>query len=190
MKSTLTALALVLAPLAAATVVTTPASAQAAQPAQRELKLSKGALKPIVELQGAVKANDAAAYQAKLAVAQAAAATPEDRLAVAQLQMQFAAARNDQAAVAAALEAMLATGAVDAGQQLTIYKRLADMRYGAKQYDQAAAALERVLAAEPNNVDALITLAESRSAQGRAADAVATLQRAIQARTAAGAKAD
>ena len=59
-----------------------------------------------------------------------------------------------------------------------------------RHYDQAAAAFEQVLKIDPNNVDAMVMLAETRNGQGRTAEAVTMIQKAIAARIAAGQKAD
>jgi tetratricopeptide (TPR) repeat protein len=67
---------------------------------------------------------------------------------------------------------------------------LAKLAYGNKQYDRAAAAAERVLAGNPASADTLLLLGETRAAQGRHGEAVTLFQRAIDARTASGAKAD
>lgn len=175
----------------AAAVVPTSASAQA-QPAQAERKFSfsKGALKPLQELDAAVKANDRAAIPAKLAAAKAAAQTSDDRLMTAQLELKAAAAVDDKAAMAAALDAMIANSGLAATQTVEMQMNLAKLRFNLKEHDKAAAAAEQVLAVQPGHTDALLLLAETRKAQGRAADAVAALQRAILARTSAGQKAE
>ena len=51
-----------------------------------------------------------------------------------------------------------------------------------------AAAFEQALKVDPNNVEALVLLAEARNSQGRPAEAVALIQKAIAARVAAGQK--
>lgn len=159
-------------------------------PAARTINISRGAHKAITELQAAVNANDATAYPAKLAAAQAAAKTPVDRFVIGQLQLKSATNRKDEAGMAAALEAMIASGGAAATDLPTLQMALAKLHYGAKQYDRAAAAIEQVLATDRNNAEMLLLLAETRGSQGRAAEAVTLFQRAIDARTAAGAKAD
>jgi predicted Zn-dependent protease len=67
---------------------------------------------------------------------------------------------------------------------------LVKLRYAQKEYDKTAAAAEQLLAAQPGSVEALLLLSESRKAQGRSADALAAIQRAISVRRAAGQKAD
>ncbi len=51
-----------------------------------------------------------------------------------------------------------------------------------------AAAFERALQIDPNNIEATVMLAEIRNGQGRTAEAVTMIQKAIAARVAAGQK--
>lgn len=159
-------------------------------PEQRRLNISKRAAKAIGELQAAVNANDVANIPARLAAAQAVAQSAEEKFYVAQLQLKAATASKNQAAIAAAIEAMLASGGVKPALVTPLYLELGDIHHKNKQYAQAAAAFERVLALDPKNPQALALLAETRNSQGRASEAVALLQRALQARLAAGTKAD
>ena len=202
MKSTLS----ILAPaLASAAFVAAPATAQygapapqqqqiqpapATAPAQRKLNISKRALKPVTELQEAVNANDVANIPAKLAAAQAVAQSVDEKFVVAQLQLKAATAVKNPAATAAAVEALLASGGVEKAQILPLRLELGDIHYKAKQYPQAAASFERVLAADPANSEALALLAETRHAQGQSGEAVSLLQRALKAKVASGGKAD
>jgi tetratricopeptide (TPR) repeat protein len=70
----------------------------------------------------------------------------------------------------------------------SVYSSLGFAFYGEKKYDLAASSLDKALAIDPRNVDALKTLGEVRVSQGRKAEAVANFQRAIQALTASGRK--
>jgi tetratricopeptide (TPR) repeat protein len=189
MKSMMTATALALGTLVATAAPTSSAAAQQA-PAQRQIKVSASAQKAIGELQAAVKANNYAALPPLVAAAQAAAKTPDDRYVIAQLQLQAASAAKDEPGMARAIEAVLASGGLPAQDQPRLQTALAKIHYNAKRYDQAAPAFERALAADPNNVDLLLLFGETRAAQGRAADALGLFQRAIDARSASGAKID
>lgn len=154
-----------------------------------KLHPSGKALKPIVELQKAVNANDTASIPAKLAAAQAVASTKQDRYIIAQLQLKAAYAANDDAALASAIDAVAASGFVDNPASLAdLYVALGSKLYNAKKFDAAATAFEHASTLSPSNTQALINLAESRFSSGRKADAVGLFQRAIQLRTAAGQK--
>jgi tetratricopeptide (TPR) repeat protein len=203
MKPTSTALALL---LAAGTSMATAAAAQSgAAPAQRaegaaaataqaqaesKIVVSKGAANAIQELQAAVTARDVANIPAKLAAAQAVAKTPEDRFAIARLQYLAADAAKDNSAKAAALEALIASGKLSAQQIPAFTVELGDTYRAANQLDRAAATFEKAIAANPNNFDAIGALAETRVSQGRAAEAVQMIRKAIAARPATGQKGD
>ena len=170
--------------------VTAPAPVSAA-PAQetRKFNISKQARKEIVELQTAVNAKDAANIPAKLAAAQAKATTADDKYVIAQMQLKVAVDANNEAAMAQALEAMTLSGAPE-GNSGMIYANLGKIHFNAKTYDKASAAFEKTLQLEPSNTEAMILLAEARNAQGRTADGVALIQKAIAAQAATGKKAE
>ncbi|HEU5285069.1 MAG TPA: tetratricopeptide repeat protein, partial [Sphingomicrobium sp.] len=141
--------------------------ASTAVPGQRQLNISKRAAKAINELQAAVNANDVANIPARLAAAQAVAQSSEEKFYVAQLQLKAATASKNQAAIAAAIEAMLASGGVEQAHVAPLYLELGDIHHKNKQYAQATAAFERVLALDPRNAQALALLAETRNSQGQ-----------------------
>lgn len=190
MKFTPTALALLLA--AGGLAMTAPAAAQnkAAAAASGDPKVSKDASKPLSELQKAVNAKDTANIPTLLAAAQAKAKTKDDKFVLAQLQLKAAVDANDNAGMIAGLQAVVDSGFLTPAETVPHYMNLGKLNYNAKSYDAAAAAFERLLAADPNNVDATVMLAESRNGQGRTAEAVAMIQKAIAAKTAAGQKAE
>src|SRR5687768_6402827 len=110
-----------------------------AEPAAPKLNISKAARKPILELQAAVQANDVANIPAKLAAARAAAQSVDEKYMVASLQFKAAAAANDDAAMAAGVEALLASGGVSAANSAPMHFQLGKHDYKAKRYDKAAA---------------------------------------------------
>jgi tetratricopeptide (TPR) repeat protein len=175
----------------------TPALAQSA-PAQQQaqagaetpanVRPSKGALKALAELQAAIKANDLASIPSKIAAAQAVATTKEDKLLLGKLQVQAALATKDSTAMAAALDTLASSGMIDAQQMSRFYTGLGAQLYDAKQFDKAGAAFEKALSLDSGNFDAVVDLGETRFNQGRKAEAVASMQRAIQLKLAAGQK--
>jgi len=209
MKTTSTALAIVLASSAMAFAapaaaqyrssppqpVTTAAPPAGTQPAkgakgEKQFTISTQARKEILELQTAVNAKDVANIPAKLTAAQAKARTGDDKYIVARLQLQAAADANNTAAIGPAIEAVIASGVVPASDMGTLYNNLGKLQYTAKAYDRASASFERLLQIDPNSTDAMVMLAETRNAQGRVAEAVPFLQKAIAARVASGQKPD
>jgi tetratricopeptide (TPR) repeat protein len=201
MKSSMTALGLALA--IGVGCAAAPASAQYAQPpanpapntaaqqppaeaAGPKITPSRGAHKAILELQQAVLANDAANVPAKLAAAEAAAKTDEDRYLIAGLRLKAAVAAKDESAKTAAIEALLASGKLSLTQVVTAHIDLGVAAYNSKQFDKAAAAFERAIASNPNNSEAVGLLAQTRQAQGRPQEAVGLIKRAISQSSASG----
>lgn len=162
---------------------TAPASDSGAKP-------SKGALKAIVALQQAITANDAAAFPGALAAAKAAASTNQDRYIIGRLQLNKAFTDKDNVSMKSAIDDIATSQVLDNATVARLYTGLGSSLYSAKQFDQAAAAFERGLALDPNNVDLMTNLAESRFAMGRKAEAVPLLQKVLAARLAAGQKPD
>lgn len=162
-----------------------PAIAQQPQP-PKPVKVSNEAGPAIRALDAAVKGGDFTNLQALLAEANAKAKTADDRFAIASLQLRAAQAQNDKAATAAAVDGLLATGRVPEPEAGKLRFSAAQLRFELKQYDQAAAAFEQALAADPNNLDAYVLLAETRKGQNREVEAVPLLQKAIQLRSASG----
>ena len=165
-----------------------PKPAQDKDQGERKLRPSSKALKPLSELQAAIKSKDEVAIAAKLAAAQAVVSTNEDRAILGQLQLQHAADKNDTAAAMAAMDTIVASGVLRPAEAAPLLKNLSGLRFNAKQYDQAAAVIEQRLQLDPNDLDAIGLLAETRNAQGRVPDAVAALQRGIQLQSAGGRK--
>jgi tetratricopeptide (TPR) repeat protein len=173
--------------------VSAPVSAQApaaAQPAQEapNVKPSGKAMKPLVELQNAVKNNDTANIPAKLAAAQAAATTKEDKYLVAVFQRQIAINAGDNAALATAVDALANSGVLDTVKVGALYRDLGVKQFNAKQYPAAVAAFQHAANLSPNDPETLELLGQGMSAAGQGANAAGVLQKAIQARLAAGQK--
>jgi thioredoxin-like negative regulator of GroEL len=202
MRSTLTIAALA----TTAVLGGSPASAQYGAPPQqpqpqiptagpspvpeRTVNISGRATKALKELQAAVDSNDVANIPTRLAAAQAVARTTDEKYFVARMQLKAATQSKNQAAIAAAIEAMLASGGVEQAKVAPLYLELGDIRSRNKDYPKATAAFERVLALEPNNAEALVLLAETKNSQGQASQAASLLQRALKAKSASGQKAD
>lgn len=201
MKPSMTAIGLALAAAAAANPAAAQyspptASQQAIQPPttneesnqQTAISPSRKAHKAIVALKEAVDANDVANIPGRVAAAQAVAQTADDRYLIAALRYKAASAAKDQTGVASAIEALLASGKVSQGDLGALTMELAIAQFNLKQFDKAGATFERLLASNPGNSDAMVMLAETRQSQGRTAEAVDLLRRAIAGSASAGAK--
>ena len=187
---TTTALALI------AAMSASPAAAQGksapAQQQQQEPKItpSKGAVKALVDLQGAVNKKDYASVPAKAAAAEAVATTKDDHYLVGQLQLQAAVAANDKAGITAAIDKIAASGVLEPAKVSALYVGLAGSYFNDKQYPQATTAYQKALSLDPRNDEAMKMVGESLFASGQKAEAAAAFQRAIQASVAAGQKPD
>ena len=167
-----------------------PPATETAATSDKKFNISNAARKEIVALQTAVNAKSIATIPALAAAANAKAKTPDDKYVIAQLQLRAAVDANDTAAMAAAIEAIIASNGVPASDTNALYINLGKLDYNAKAYDRASKSFERLLQFDANNVDAMVMLAETRNAQGRTADGVALLQKAIAVRAAGGQKVD
>jgi tetratricopeptide (TPR) repeat protein len=198
----------------AAGLIATPAAAQMGQnrtadytqqtaaqpqvPATENAKDQKNQIEPssdrvrkaIVDLQTAVNAKDYASLPAKVAAARAIAKTPGDHYLIALMQYKAAGGNGDKAQEAEAIEDLLSTGKVPASQVSPLTLQLAQTYLDLKQNDKAATTLERAVSMDPGNVDAMLVLAQIRHSEGKAADAIAGLQKAIAASNGAGRKPD
>lgn len=193
MKLTPTALGFLLA--AGGLAMTAPAVAQDKKAAEaaavaKQPQISNGARKEIIALQAAVNAQDAATIPAALAAAQAKAKNKDDHYVIAQLQLKAAVDAKDNAATLSALQAVINTGYLSPAETLPLYMNVGQLNYNAKNFDAAGAAYDQALKLDPSNLEAMVMLGETRNGQGRAAEAVGLIEKAIAAKTAAGQKAD
>lgn len=164
-----------------------PAPGAAAQAAP-QIKLSPKAGPAIMALQTAVNANDVANIPAKAAEAKAVASTPDDRYAIAQLELKAAVTAKNFEAAAAAVEAISASGFASPAQVAQLADAIGIELFRAKKYDRAAAMFDKAVAAVPGNADYLVALAETRSAMGRNPEALQLMQKALSLPGAGGGK--
>src|SRR5690242_231390 len=138
-------------------------SQAAAQPqAQKQINISNGARKAIVDLQTAVNKADYASVPAKVAAAQAVAKTADDKYAIGQLALKAAIAQKDNAGETAAIDMIANSGFVDAATSSKLYASLGTTLYNAKQFPQATAAFQRAVTIDPNNVQVYSLLGEAK----------------------------
>lgn len=197
MKFTTTALGIVLAiasvPAAAQLTRSQESDNQKKMPEQPQskpgdVKPSSGALKAVVELQNAVKANDTANIPAKLAAARAVAKTKEDNYLIGVFQRQAALNAKDVAGLATAVQALEASNYLDATKLAALYMDLGIQQFNAKQTALAVASFQRAATLTPNDSGAIELLAQAKSAAGQNAEAASLFQQTIKARIAAGQK--
>jgi len=169
-------------------------AAQAAQQSATAIKthvpkLSGASGKAIVAYQKAVTDNDAAGIPAALAAAQAVAKSADDRYALALIQLKAAADSKNQAGISSAIEAMLASGGAAEDEKFSLYYNLAESYDAQNQGARAMQAYQEALKLNANSVEATAGLAEAMVSQGQAAQGIALLQKGISLQSAGGAKA-
>ena len=161
-----------------------PVMAAQGQPAA--IKISKQAQPALLALQTAVNANDSAKIPGAVAAAQAVAATKEDRYMLGQLWLKAALAAKDDGQTAQASALVLNSGLATPEQLRALRDNQARIKFRAKDYAGAQAELQALLAADPNNADALVLLGEVYESQDNGAQAVDSFQKAIAVRKSAG----
>jgi hypothetical protein len=152
----------------------------------RKWNISAEAKKPLQELEAAVKAKDPAAYPVKLAAAQAVLKTNDDKYALAQLMLQHALDANDIPGQVAALQAAVASGALDAADTAKANRSIGILAANSNNWALAESALTAASAANPEDVDMIINLARAKIELNKPAEGLALLRRGISMTTAAG----
>jgi tetratricopeptide (TPR) repeat protein len=158
------------------------------QSATPSVKPSSKAVKAIIDLQTAVNNKDVANIPAKVAAAQAVATTKEDHYLIGTLQLKAALAANDDAGMAAAIDAIASSNYLDSAKLAGLYSSLGGTLLNAKHYSQAAAAYQKSVGIDPRDSEAQRLLGVSYYEAGQKGEAVAALQKAIAAISAAGQK--
>ncbi|URD61597.1 tetratricopeptide repeat protein [Sphingomonas sp. KRR8] len=164
----------------------TAAAPLIAQQPPAQIKVSSKAQPALLALQNAVNANDTAKIPGAIAAAQAAVQTKEDRYMLGQLQLKAALAAKDDAQIIAASDVILNSGMATPEQVRVFRINKAKTRYQAKDYAGAQTELQSLLAADPNNTDAMLLSAESYESAGNSQQAIATFEKAIATKQAAG----
>ena len=159
-------------------------------PAKPALKLSDAVRKSLSEAETALKSKDAAAAEAAVNTARSLAKTPDEQYAVAQYQLNAAQLTGDQAKLSTALDELITTG--EAAGQLTpelrakYYWFQTQFAYQARNYAKTEAAASAAIAAGSQEPDVYVVLADAQNRNGKPAEAIATLQKVIDAKAAAG----
>lgn len=153
-------------------------------------KLGDAVRKPLALADAAIKKKDVAAAEAAVSSARSIAQTPDEKYVVAQFALNAAQLSGDQAKLAAALDEVIATG--ESAQRLSqvdrqkFYWYQGQFAYQAKNYTKAEAATTAAIEAGSQEQEAYAILADAQSRNGKPALAVATLQKVIDAKAAAG----
>jgi tetratricopeptide (TPR) repeat protein len=183
--------------LGSAAVATAPADAQKkkkgadaaqtqGQAPQRSWKLSKEERAALTPVETAVKAKDWAAAQAALPAAVAAAQGADAKYFLSQFRMEIGRGTNNVPLQAQATDELIASGYLSAEQLPIYYRNQAILASNAGNRQKAEAGYLKVLELNPNDTDAMISLAQIKNDLKRPAEAVQLLDRAIAVRKAAG----
>lgn len=156
----------------------------------RVITLSEKVHPLVIALAAASQLPDNADYDAKLAAARAAATTPEERYLIETYESRHAQVANDRTREIAAREAVLASGVASANEDFAINERLGILAGEANDFARAERAFARVVELRPNEPSALWNLSVAKSRLKKEGEALALIERAIAAKTAAGGKAE
>ena len=129
-------------------------------------------MKALIDLQTAVNKNDVANIPAKVAAAQAVVETKEDRYLLAQMQLKAALSANNNAGVAAAVDAIVASGYNNAADNSKLYQSLGATYMNNKQYADAAAAFQKAAAADATDWRSAALAGEALLAGGQKDQAI------------------
>lgn len=186
---TTTALGVALA-LGGAAMVAQPAVAQKQKAeAAPKFKLSKEVREPVAAAQAALTAGDQATAQAKLNEAKGVAKTPDEKYVTYSVLLDLSKANNNPATQREAIEGLIGSGRVPPEQLGTFYLVSGQLAYQANDFPKAEQMLDQAIKANVNKPDAYALLVESQNKQGKTAEALQTLQGAIEKQRAAGGKA-
>ncbi|MEA2998553.1 MAG: hypothetical protein QOK17_386 [Sphingomonadales bacterium] len=165
-----------------------PAPAPQPAPGARTYNITKEERTAFAPAQKAVVAKDWAAAQAALPAAQAAAQSPDAKYIVGQFQLQIGIGTNNEPLQAQAVDALLASGGAQASELPNLYRNQAALalRASPPNAQKAEAAYARLIELVPNDPDTLVNLAKIKNENRKPQEAVALLDRAIDAKRAAG----
>ncbi len=155
-------------------------------PAAAQVKLTDAVRKELAAAQTAITANDIPTAESHVAAAKAASVTADDKYMTASIALNAAQKVNDQAKLAAALDDMIATGKAPASELPKLYAFQGHFAYDAKNYAKAEQAFTAAIAGGSTDQDVYARLADVQFRNGKPADSIATLQKVITDRAAAG----
>lgn len=165
--------------LGAALSLPAVAGAQATQ-------LSKQERTALSAVQTAMQARDYATAAGAITTAKSQAQSAYGHYLASSYELQLAMQTNNRAMQATAIDAMISSGAAPASSMEELYKNKGALALAAGRLDQAEAAFGKWAELSPNNIDAMLALAEVKDDRKKVNEAVTLIDRAIDARKAAG----
>jgi tetratricopeptide (TPR) repeat protein len=161
-----------------------PAAAKKQAPAANA-GLAKPERDALATLKAAVDARDFPAATTALSTAQSVVRSAEGRYYLAVLQVEVARGTNNLPLLSSAADALMASGRLTPAEQGSLYASQGALYSFANDRKRAEEAFARAMELAPN-ADTAITLAQFKIAQGRYAEAVALVDRAIGLRKSTG----
>jgi len=161
----------------------------AAQPAGPKLSVSAAFGKPAQAAEAAIAAKDFATADTQLNAAEAVAKNDDEHYYVAKLRLAIAATRQDNPGVARQLEVLMANPKTPPADVVTYTYLRGSLAVDMKQNAEAIPFLLKARALGSTSPDLSVTLARAYGGAGKVNEAIAELDKAIAAETAAGRKA-
>ncbi len=181
---------LVLAALAMAATPQT-AFAQKKDDKPAPLKFSKKVQPILAKAQKAQQSEDQQGALAFLDEADAVAdKNADDAYMIAMMRLNSAIALKDNALLEKSLQGALDTGRIDPEEAVKFHRNLGALALQRNDFGKALAEFDQVLAADPSDTQLMVEVAELERRQGQDQKAIATINKAIAAKAAAGEKAD
>jgi Tfp pilus assembly protein PilF len=158
-----------------------PAAAQEAQTAE----LGKAERAALLAFRTALEAKDYSAATSAMNAAQSAARTGYSRYLASALQLRLGIETNNIGLQTTAIESILGSGSAPAADIPVLHRNQAALFLNAGKLDRAEASLTRYIELAPNDPEGILALAQVKNDRKKPQEAVALLDRAIDARKAA-----
>jgi tetratricopeptide (TPR) repeat protein len=175
-----------LLPAAPASAKPAAAPAAPAAPQQRKYNLSKEERAALAPVQKAIVAKDWATAAAALPAAQAAAQSADAKYAIGQFKLNIGLGTNDERMQADAIDTLLASGGAEASELPNLYHNQAALALRQNNAAKAESAFTHLMEVNPNDSDAIVSLAKIKADNRKPAEAIALIDRAIAAKRATG----
>lgn len=155
-------------------------------PAKPQMKMSDAVRKELAPAQEAQTKKDFPAMLAHIDAARAAATTPDDKYFVAQFALNYAILTGDEARKCPAIDEMVASGKLEGADLAKFSGVQGHCAYEAKNYAKAEQSYQAAIAAGSTDGDIFARLTDTQSRLNKPAEALATLQKLIDQKVAAG----
>ncbi len=178
-------MALALGATCGVSLIATPAFAKKEEKGP-SYKLTKEVQTALSQSQKLLDAKDIPGAAAKAAEAAAAVKTDDDKFVTGQITYNVGAAKNDTALIEQATKMMLDSGKAPDDLKKKLMQNMGAFAVQRKDYAGALTQFKALDAAYPNDPDIIVSLAELYQTNKQTPEAVATLQKAIDAKKATG----